>query len=124
MNCWYCDAPVTDTHEVRNFDGVLRVVPAGFETGEPYQGATKHTCSVNPPSNDELYDASLAALQRIYDISAEPVGQELIAAPSRERALAKPTSSKVVSTVITGVLGGVAMVALVATILIVFLMAL
>ena len=75
MNCWYCGAPATDTHEIRSFEGVLRVVPVEWGVGEKRMGP--HVCTDRKPMPEDLWGAGLAASARIIENLANgPAAEE------------------------------------------------
>jgi hypothetical protein len=78
MNCWYCDAPATETHEIRSFEGILRVVPVGWGVGT--KPCILPACTNRKPMPEDLWGAGLEASTAI--IEAMTTGQ---AAEERSR---------------------------------------
>lgn len=75
MNCWYCGAPATDTHEIRSFDGILRVVPVGWGIGEKPSGP--HVCTDQRPTPEDLWGAGMEASTRIIEnLTTGPAAEE------------------------------------------------
>lgn len=65
MNCWYCGAPATETHEIRSFEGILRAVPVGWGVGTKRRGP--HVCTEHRPTPEDLWGAGLEASARIIE---------------------------------------------------------
>lgn len=76
MNCWYCGAPATDTHEIRSFDGILRVVPTGWGSGT--KRCILSACTDRRPTPEDLWGAGMAVSAAIVEAlaSTEPAAEE------------------------------------------------
>jgi hypothetical protein len=75
MNCWYCGAPATDTHEIRSFDGILRVVPVDWGVGT--KRCVLPACTDRKPMPEDLWGAGLEASAAIIaNLVSAPAAEE------------------------------------------------